>query len=279
MPEQREVRTCDSPPSVRAARAGSKDSIGTIRGYAARYGEWSQDLGGFREQLKPGSMTKVLATNPDCRCLVDHNSSKILARTTSGTLKLWEDSHGLVYEASVAPTQAGRDILASVKRGDITSSSFAFILAPGGDEWRSNNGKQERIITEIGGLLDVSAVTYPAYETATVEAASARAALQRHRGGTSRTPLLDAAKRRMAQSEARYRGRAAAEPTAAAKAAARWKTKEEMLAECTDERRGWVDWDLFYITRDRQRTAKLMSRHRRNLLEQQARRFRKQVQP
>jgi len=266
MPEQREVRTCDSPPSVRAARAGSKDSIGTIRGYAARYGEWSQDLGGFREQLKPGSMTKVLATNPDCRCLVDHNSSKILARTTSGTLKLWEDSHGLVYEASVAPTQAGRDILASVKRGDITSSSFAFILAPGGDEWRSNNGKQERIITEIGGLLDVSAVTYPAYETATVEAASARAALQRHRGGTSRTPRLDAAKRRMELSEARYRSRAAAAPVRQ-----RELSKAELIEQFTNPRTAWTDWDGLQLYKEQRKHVFRMNRFRRQRLEMQMR--------
>ena len=167
----RDIRIFKSPIEIRSD-VRSDGSIGTIRGYAAVYNSWSEQLGYFRERISPGAFTEVLKTAPDVRLLVDHDSSKILARTSSGTLRLGEDKRGLWYEGDVADTTSGRDILESVRRSDVDSSSFAFILKGGGgmpeQEW--NKDGTERTIHQIGQLLDVSAVTYAAYPATTSEA-------------------------------------------------------------------------------------------------------------
>jgi len=167
----RDIRIFKSQIEIRSD-VRSHGSIGTIRGYAAVFNSWSEDLGFFREKIAPGAFTAVLKTGPDVRALVDHDSSKILARTSSGTLRLGEDKRGLWYEADVADTNSGRDILESVRRGDVDSSSFAFTMAGGGgmpeQEW--NKDGTERTIHQVDTLLDVSAVTYPAYPASTSEA-------------------------------------------------------------------------------------------------------------
>ena len=66
----------------------------TIRGHAAVFERLSDNLGGFREQIKPGAFDGVL--NDDVRALFNHNTDLVLGRTKSGTLRLSVDSTGLV---------------------------------------------------------------------------------------------------------------------------------------------------------------------------------------
>ncbi len=151
--------------STRAQHAGS---IGTIFGYAAKFDSLSEDLGGFKETLAPGSFTGALARlDNDVRALVDHDSSRIIGRTSAGTLRVSQDTIGLRYEIDVADTQAGRDILQSVERGDVRGASFAFTVA--NDRWFERAGETRREITEIGRLFDVSPVSFPATTTTTAK--------------------------------------------------------------------------------------------------------------
>ena len=53
-----------------------------------------------------------------------------------------------------------------MKDGTINQSSFAFIVED--DSWEVKDGVNIRTINKIGRLYDVSAVTYPAYEEASV---------------------------------------------------------------------------------------------------------------
>lgn len=139
-----------------------------IRGYAAVYEKPSEDMG-FIETLQRGAFKNVLSRTPDVRCLIDHEGGLlVLGRTTSGTLKLWEDETGLGYECTPPDTTAGRDILTLIGRGDINQCSFAFSLADNGDTWTLKDGTTYRTISEIGELFDVSPVTYPAYPDTTV---------------------------------------------------------------------------------------------------------------
>ena len=62
-------------------------------------------------------------------------------------------------------TQAGRDLYTMIKRGDISQSSFAFTIR---DESVDEDGV--RVIEKVDRLIDVSPVTYPAYQAATVSA-------------------------------------------------------------------------------------------------------------
>ena len=59
----------------------------------------------------------------------------------------------------------------SIKRKDITGSSFSFSVAPNGDDWVENeDGSVLRTITEFSSLGDVGPVTFPAYADTTTAA-------------------------------------------------------------------------------------------------------------
>lgn len=150
-------------------RRASRDAaqVLTIRGYAAKFGVLSENLGGFREQIEPGAFADILGD--DVRALFNHDANHVLGRTASGTLRLWQDETGLGYEVDLPDTQAARDLAVSIERGDVSQSSFAFRLAPNGDRWDENeDGVVIRTISRFGRLYDVSPVTYPAYPDATI---------------------------------------------------------------------------------------------------------------
>lgn len=152
----------------------------TLAGYAAVFNSLSENLGGFVEMIEPGAFTNTLATSPDVRATIDHEGGlKVLGRTTNGTLHLTEDVTGLNVVIVPPDTQAGRDTLTLVKRGDLSQMSFAFTVPPGGDTWEvKENGlplRRLRAINLNGG--DVSVVTNPAYPVTSVEARSMGEAL------------------------------------------------------------------------------------------------------
>jgi len=140
-------------------RAGKKPM--TLEGYAALYDEETV-VGGQRERIERGAFEGRL--DDDVRLLFNHDNNMPFARTTNGTLKLSLDENGLYYKADVIDTQAGRDLYAMVKRGDVSQSSFAFNIS----ERRFDEGVM--VIEKVGQLYDVSPVTYPAYEATTVVA-------------------------------------------------------------------------------------------------------------
>src|SRR5208337_2162203 len=97
-----------------------------------------------------GAFTRVLASNPDVICNLQHDDSKILGRTTSGTLKLSQDSIGLQFRCKLDPKNTEHsNAYAAVTRGDLTGTSFAFTVAADGsdDEWTTDStGKTIRSI-------------------------------------------------------------------------------------------------------------------------------------
>ncbi len=136
-----------------------------IVGYAAKFNSLSHDLGGFREEIKPGAFSRALSEGQDVRALVDHDPGRIIGRSTSGTLRMLEDDHGLRVEIDPANTTAGRDIMESITRGDVTGMSFGFTVRD--DEWRMVDGENIRTLRDMD-LFDVSVVTFPAYESTEV---------------------------------------------------------------------------------------------------------------
>ena len=139
-----------------------------LRGYAARCNALSENLGGSREQIKPDAFAGALGD--DVRALINHDANLILGRTLSGTARIGQDETGLWYEVDLPDTSYARDLAQSIKRGDVSQSSFAFMVAPGGDSWDEDptTGAIIRTITQFGRLFDVSPVTFPAYPDATV---------------------------------------------------------------------------------------------------------------
>lgn len=140
-----------------------------LEGYAALFGVPAQiedPTGRFTETIKAGAFAGSL--NGDVLALVDHDASRMLARTKSGTLRLREDTRGLAFDLDVPDTSTGRDVLVLAERSDLGGMSFAFSVPVGGDEWRGNIRELRNVI-----LREVSVVlAWPAYEGTVVHARS-----------------------------------------------------------------------------------------------------------
>lgn len=134
-----------------------------VRGYGAVFGKIA-DIGYFTEEIRTGAFDSVM--QEDVVFVFQHDNDKILARSTSGTLKYGVDARGLWYEASLPNTTVGNDMHELLKRGDITANSFAFGDVT--DVTEKRNGKLHRTITKVGRLHDISLVTHPAYKDAIV---------------------------------------------------------------------------------------------------------------
>jgi HK97 family phage prohead protease len=154
--------------SVAAELRAADDAKFQIRGIAAGYNSMSKDLGGFREVIRAGAFARSLKSNPDVKCLFNHDPNQILGRTKSGTLKLVDTERGLSFRCQLDPdSSAHRDIYSAIKRGDCDECSFAFTCPDGGDSFDDvkdeRTGKRFvlRTLKDVD-LFDVSAVTYPA---------------------------------------------------------------------------------------------------------------------
>ena len=147
-------------------RAMDQESKRTVRGYAATFENRSGDLGGFIEQIDSSAFDET--DMEDVRALFNHDSNFVLGRTKAGTLRLMVDENGLAYEIDMPDTQLGRDMYESIKRGDISQSSFAFTIED--DEYRKEGDTVFRTIKKIKKLYDVAPVTFPAYEATSVMA-------------------------------------------------------------------------------------------------------------
>ena len=176
-----QTRTFSAPVELRAAADGAQESGRTVFGYAAKFNVRSQNLGSsdwqFFETIAPGAFDDVLLD--DVRALFNHEAELILARSKGGvgTLKIGIDTTGLWYEFDAPETQVGNDLLVSLRRGDIDQSSFSFMVDCAGQsfvESKIGDGPNivERTITKFSRLLDVSPVTYPAYEETEVDCRS-----------------------------------------------------------------------------------------------------------
>jgi hypothetical protein len=134
-----------------------------LAGYAAVFNSPSEDLGGFREIIQPGSFRDHLTSGEDVRALMSHDADKLLGRTSSGTLVLSEDTHGLSFTNTLPDTSYARDLMALAARGDIRGMSFGFRVAKGGDSWaKDSTGKAVRTLTAVK-LGEISYVASPAY--------------------------------------------------------------------------------------------------------------------
>ena len=147
--------------TIEVREADSDDMV--LEGYAAVFNS-ETDLGHFREVIKPGAFDEVMSN--DVRALINHDPNLILGRTENGTLELSTDDRGLKYRVKLGNQQYAKDFYESVKRGDISQSSFAFTIKD--QSW--NEERTVRSVDKVRQLLDVSPVTYPAYAAATVQA-------------------------------------------------------------------------------------------------------------
>lgn len=115
------------------------------------------------ERIMPGAFDRAIRED-DVRALFNHDPNCLLGRSVSKTLSLSVDKKGLRYEIDPPATTVGKDVAESIRRGDLSGSSFAFV--PTDVVWREVD---KLLIREINAvqLWDVGPVTYPAYDAST----------------------------------------------------------------------------------------------------------------
>jgi uncharacterized protein len=160
MKNKTEVRTLPAA-EIRIAPVATDGFSRTVTGTAIVFGVRSVNLGGFEERVNPASVTKTLSGNPDIRLLNNHDSSQILARTTSGSLKLSTDNKGVNFTAVIDTRSSyANDLAISLERGDIGNCSFGFRCNV--DSWANENGVLVRTLESID-VSELSIVGNPAY--------------------------------------------------------------------------------------------------------------------
>ncbi|MCY8718435.1 HK97 family phage prohead protease [Bacillus sp. S10C12M] len=161
MSKEVEIRT-----SQEGALKAHSDDNGpkVISGYALKFGTRSHNLGGFIEMIDKRALDQTDMN--DVRALIDHDPSKILGRTSAGTLKLEVDDIGLRFDVTLPNTQYASDLYENLRVGNISNCSFGFMLGKDGDSFTRDQvtGLPLRSLRNISKLTDVSVVTYPAYE-------------------------------------------------------------------------------------------------------------------
>lgn len=152
-------------------RATVDEDSRRVEGYALLFNTDSRPMwgGDLIERIAPTALDGVLEKS-DVLCLMNHDERRgVLARYRmgEGSLKLDIDEKGLRYSFDAPNSALGDELIESLKRGDISESSFAFTVED--DNWeRKEDGSYIRTILKLERLYDVSPVYYPAYEDTNV---------------------------------------------------------------------------------------------------------------
>lgn len=149
------------PFDVRVSEGGLEGTPPKIAGTGIVYNQLSVVIWGmFREQIAPGAFTESMAKR-DVRSLWNHNTDYPLGRVGNGTLRLSEDEVGIHFENEPPATSWGQDALESIRRGDVTQTSFGFVTLE--DDWSLDNNEQLIRTIRKGELWEISPVVFPAY--------------------------------------------------------------------------------------------------------------------
>ena len=148
-----------------------EDGKGEIFGRPIVYGSRT-DLGWFDETIAAGALDK--ADLKDVRLLVNHDTSMIpLARSRNNnknsTMQLSPDDEGLSFRATLDTENnaEAKSLYSAIDRGDVTGMSFMFTVD--GVEWLDlESDHPTRVIKSISKVFEVSAVTFPAYESTSI---------------------------------------------------------------------------------------------------------------
>jgi len=160
-------------------RAADDDDEKIITGRPIVY-DSKTDLGWFDEVIERGALDNANLT--DVRFLVNHDTSMIpLARSRrnngNSTMQLVADPQGLniaFIKLDTENNSTARALYSAVERGDITGMSFMFSIDD--EEWEDlESDHPTRRIKKIGTVVEISAVTFPAYEATEIYARSKEA--------------------------------------------------------------------------------------------------------
>lgn len=156
---------------IRSIESSFQENDNIIEGYAIRFNCTSNVLYDkekrrfFKEIIDKKAISQELIDNSDIKFLFNHDKERLLARRNKGqgslNVELRED--GVFFSFEIPDTTIGNDLREMIKRGEVTTCSFAFT---DGDniEWDfSDREIPTRVVKSIRGLFDLSAVFDAAY--------------------------------------------------------------------------------------------------------------------
>lgn len=155
---------------VRAERDEEHGSY--LSGTPIVYEAWT-DLGWYDERIADGALADT--DLKDVRFLVNHNTDMIpLARSrnnnANSTMQMEVvDGVGMNIRVNLDTENnaEAKALYSAVERGDISGMSFMFTVD--GDNWKDiDSDHPKRTITAIKRVMEVSAVTFPAYEQTSI---------------------------------------------------------------------------------------------------------------
>lgn len=168
-----------------------EDKKPVVSGVGIPFNRWSEDLGGFKEQIHPDAFRESLEKD-DIRAVFNHNNDFVLGRVSAGTLRLSVTKRGVEYEVDPPGTSWANDMLVSIDRRDIRENSFSMVVSE--EDW-DQSGKILKRTVRKARLLELGPQTFPAYSQSSVQV---RSILERGRAAVSEHAAeLDLARRRL----------------------------------------------------------------------------------
>lgn len=156
------------------------------------------DIGQFNEIIDRNALTETDLR--DVRFLINHNTDMIpLARSRNNNenstmqLSVGEEGMDIRADLDTLNNADARSLYSATKRGDI--SGMSFMMTVEGEKWDwTDEDHPTRTITKIGKVFEVSAVTFPAYESTSLEARSDEEALESAKSALESAKAEEAAK-------------------------------------------------------------------------------------
>ena len=169
----KEVRSLEF--EIRAEEREDAERRGRITGTPIVFDQ-ATDMGWYQETISRDALKDCDLR--DVRFLVGHNFDGIpLARSRNNNenstmqMTVTERGMGIRVDLDIDNNPEAKQLYSAIKRGDISGMSFAFIVDK--DNWEDvDTDYPKRTILSIRRVLEVSAVTFPAYEQTDIQAAS-----------------------------------------------------------------------------------------------------------
>lgn len=167
---QKEIRAAHGKASIEVRAQEGDGSPGTLVGYAAVFDKQAEIFSFMVEEIAPGAFAESLRRGDDVRALASHSLDvgAVIGRRSAKTLRLEEDDTGLRVEIDLPDTQAGRDLAHNVEAGNVDGMSFGFRARE--VEWTFEEDEDKPDVRRLVrvDLVEVSAVTLPAYDDASL---------------------------------------------------------------------------------------------------------------
>lgn len=145
--------------SMRAAGDGEQ----TISAYAAVWMRYSQNLGGFVEQIDPDAFGESLRDD-DQIASYNHDYAALLGRRSAGTVDINADEFGLRYDIPFDGADPDHvRVQRKIERGDLRGSSFTMRIAADGEDLDYTDEGTLLVTVKRASILEVAPVVWPAY--------------------------------------------------------------------------------------------------------------------